>query len=381
MKCGRRVRWTRKAAVDCVAVGWATVLFAIAIEVSCVPCGTLLAQDVRGPSPSNDPTVGGPPEHSLRNLDDSVSIAVASTKTDRPFDGQRAFEMLTRLCDLGPRPSGSEGMTRQRALLKEHFEGLGSVVQFQEFTARHPLLDRDVGFSNMVVPLHPDRNVRVLLCAHYDTRPYPDRDPIPGGRRGRFVGANDGASGVAVLAELARHLQDFDRPFGIDVLLLDGEEFVFFERGKYFLGSEYFAKEYVKNPPPHRYRWGVLLDMVGDAKLGIFQERHSMSWPDTRILVQDIWQTATRMGVREFIPQVEYEVQDDHLALRNIAGIPTCDIIDFYYPRPIGHQSYWHTRADTPDKCSPDSLAKVGSVMLEWLKTASVEANSPPPAP
>jgi glutaminyl-peptide cyclotransferase len=110
----------------------------------------------------------------------------------------------------------------------------------------------------------------------------------------------------------------------------------------------------------HRYRWGVLLDMVGDADLQIFQERHSVAWRDTRPLVDKIWGVAAGLGVREFVARPKHLVRDDHLNLRNIAGIPTCNIIDFDYP-------YWHTEQDLPDKCSALSLAKVGWVVHEWL--------------
>ncbi|MDA0657317.1 MAG: M28 family peptidase [Planctomycetota bacterium] len=301
-----------------------------------------------------------------------LPVAAKSDDDANPINGDRAYDMLKALCDIGPRPSGSPGMQRQQKFLTEYFQGLGFSVERQEFPAVHPLTGKPVKMTNLIVPLYPQLQERILLCAHYDTRPFPDRDPIPGGRRGRFVGANDDASGVAVLGELAHHLRDWNREFGIDIVLFDGEELVFDERGLYFLGSEHFAHQYVKNPPVHQYRWGVLLDMVGDAQLGIFQEKNSVAWPDTRGLVQDIWSTAARLGVREFIARPEYEVRDDHFALRNIARIPTCDIIDFYYPQPPEGQSYWHTRSDTPDKCSPDSLAKVGWVLLEWLKQVRV---------
>ena len=108
--------------------------------------------------------------------------------------------------------------------------------------------------------------------------------------------------------------------------------------------------------------------VVGDATLDLYQEAHSMRWPETRPLTQSIWETARRLGVAEFIPRTRHEIRDDHLPLRNIAKIPTCDIIDFDYPAP-GARSYWHTTADTPDKCSALSLAKVGGVVLEWLRT------------
>jgi hypothetical protein len=292
---------------------------------------------------------------------------------DIPFDGQRAFRVLEQLCAIGPRPSGSPGMARQQEMLTQHFQSLGGTVTRQTFRVRHPLDGSPVPMANLLVQWHPDRRERILLCAHYDTRPLPDRDPDPQKRQnGTFVGANDGASGVAVLAEMAHHMQSFNRRYGVDFALWDGEEFVFDDdRDPYFLGSRYFAQTYVSDAPEYRYRWAVLLDMIGDANLSIPRERYSMSWRDTRPLVQEIWDTAKRLGVSEFVHRTRFEpIRDDHLMLHEVAKIPACNIIDFEYGPPRSRRSYWHTEADTPDKCSPLSLAKVGWVILEWLKQA-----------
>ena len=280
-----------------------------------------------------------------------------------PLDALRAYRYLEQICDLGPRYSGSPGMRAQQELLQKHFEQLGGRVTLQELTARNPL-GGTVPMANMIVQWHPERKERILLCAHYDTRPLPDRDPNPQRQRdGIFIGANDGASGVAALMELAHQMPDLDSRYGVDFVLFDGEELVYVDgRDPYFVGSEYFAKQYKKNPPPYRYRWGVLLDMIGDRDLQIYQERQSAAWRDTRPLVQQIWATAHALGVDEFIPRAKYHVRDDHVPLRNIANIPTCNIIDFDYPA-------WHTEADVPRQCSGTSLAKVGWVVLEWLRT------------
>ncbi len=146
-------------------------------------------------------------------------------------------------------------------------------------------------------------------------------------------------------------------------MLFDGEELVFGEDGEYFLGSKYFARDYNRNPPGHRYKWGVLLDMVGGKNLQLYQEVHSVSWPDTRPLVAQIWGLAQQLNVPEFIALQKHEVLDDHLALRNTARIPTCDIIDFDYPQ-------WHTADDVPRNCSGASLAKVAWVLYEWFRQA-----------
>lgn len=279
-----------------------------------------------------------------------------------PFDGARAYDYLKQICDLGPRPSGSPGMAAQQKLLTEHFQQLGGKVNLQQFRVRHPRDGSEVRMANTIVRWHPERKERILLCAHYDTRPFPDRDPI--NPFGTFLGANDGASGVALLMELAHHIPDLDGKLGVDFVLFDGEEFVFNDdTDVYFLGSEYFAREYAAGKMDGRYRWGVLLDMIADADLQIFEERNSVGWRETRPLVREIWQTAGQLKVREFIPKPKHELRDDHLPLRNTGKIPTIDIIDFDYP-------YWHTEADTPDKCSALSLAKVGWVVIDWLKSA-----------
>ncbi len=290
----------------------------------------------------------------------TAEAAVSSIRLeDIPFNGARAYEYLNELCKIGPRRSGSEGMAQQQKLLVAHFQKLGGVVELQRFRVRHPLDRSWVPMANLIVRWHPQSTRRILLCTHYDTLPFPMLDPV--NKRGRFVGANDGGSGVALLMELAHEMRTLQSNYGVDFVLFDGEEFIFDPRGRYFLGSEYFARQYVQTRPPYRYRWGVLLDMIGDKDLQLPQERYSMGWRDTRPLVEDIWATAGRLGVREFVARRGQAVRDDHLPLHNLGRIPCCDIIDFDYPP-------WHTEGDTPDKCSALSLAKVGWVIREWLK-------------
>ncbi|MCE9544419.1 MAG: M28 family peptidase [Planctomycetia bacterium] len=313
---------------------------------------------------TDDPAASKPPGSP------KVLLTASPRRGNNPIDGARSYEYLKQLCALGPRASGSRGMAAQQKLLADHFEKLGAKIHWQKFTIRDPRSGQPVEIANLLVEWHPERKDRILLMTHYDTRPFPDRDPNP--RKavsGTFIGANDGGSGTAVLMELAHYMPDLKGPYGVDFLFLDAEELVYEEkRDRYFIGSEYFARDYVANPPAYRYKWGVLLDMVGDRQLQLYQEKNSAWWDDTRPLVEEIWGTAHRLGVREFIPQRRYEVSDDHQMLHNIARIPTCDIIDFDYPVGPGGR-FWHTEADTPDKCSADSLAKVGWVMLEWLQT------------
>ena len=286
---------------------------------------------------------------------------------DIPFNGRRAYDYLKQICAIGPRCSGSTGMAKQQKLLIDHFKKLGATVELQKFAVPDPRDGRLVPMANLIVRWNPEKKDRILLGTHYDTLPFPMLDRH--NPRGRFIGANDGGSGTALLMELGNEMPKLKLKYGVDFVFFDAEEYIFSHRDRFFLGSEYFARAYrdAKNRP-YRYRWGVLLDMIGDKDLQIFQERNSVYWRDTRPLVNDLWATAGRLGVREFIPRPKYEVNDDHLPLHNIAKIPTCDVIDFDYP--TGNREFWHTTQDTLDKCSALSLAKVGWVIREWLKTA-----------
>ena len=301
------------------------------------------------------------------------------------FDGDRAYDYLRQICQLGPRISATEGMTRQQRLLTEHFQKLGAEVRLQEFPYKHPQTGRRIRLANLIVHWHPDAQERILLCTHYDTRPYPDREINPALRKAPFLGANDGGSGTALLMELGHHVAGMPDGLGLDFVFFDAEELVYDDRtDPYFLGSRWFAREYVNEPPPHRYTAGVLLDMVGDAQLSVYQERHSATFPSTRPLVKEVWGVAKRLEVAEFIPRVGYEVLDDHLPLNQVAKIPVIDVIDFEYPKrdnSPGGGRYWHTTADTPARCSADSLGKVGWVIQNWLHLRLAQEPEEPQSP
>lgn len=296
----------------------------------------------------------------------SAPDPVAATAIPDRYDADRAFGYLVQLCELGPRPSGSPAMARQQQMLSQFFAARGASVSFQTFDIRHPVDGSDVPLANLVASWHPQRPKRFLLCAHYDTRPYPDQDPV--NQRGTFVGANDGASGTAALMELAHQLDDLPADVGVDIVLFDGEEFIFQQgRDDYFLGSTFFARKYQASPPAVPYRAGILLDMIGDRELKIYYEQNSMRY--ARDVTRSIWRTADGLGVKAFVPRIRHKIDDDHIPLNQIAEIPTVDLIDFDYPRPgFGAPSYWHTEQDIPENCSGESLAAVVWVVHEWLK-------------
>ena len=297
-----------------------------------------------------------------------LNIPAANAQDPNPpsrFDAPIAFEHLTNVCAIGPRPSTSTGMQQQQAYLKEHFAAIGGAVTMQPFLVADPRTGDQARLSNMMVRWHPDRKRRLLLCCHYDTRPFPDRDPH--NPTGVFIGANDGGSGVAVLCELGRHIPAMSGNFGVDLLFFDGEEFVYVHRrDPMFLGSTFFAQQYAAGNHDAKYEFAVLIDMVGDAKLQIKIEGNSLDYAGR--LTRSIWAVAKKQNVREFVPRRGPRIRDDHLPLNTIARIPTCDIIDFDYPTPQSKNAFWHTTQDTIENCSAESLEKVGRVLLEWVR-------------
>jgi hypothetical protein len=242
-----------------------TLLLAAVVAGSCVLVGYLLI--------FHDPAAA------RSAADDSSRLTLA----DIPFNGARAYDYLNDLCVLGSRVSGSPGMQAQQKMLVAHFQKLGAKIRFQKFRLRHPVDGSPVAMANLIVEWQPQRRERILLCTHYDTRPYPDNDPV--NPRGVFLGANDGASGTALLMELGNQMANIKGDVGVDFVFFDAEEFVFQERSDaYFAGSEYFAANYASHPAGFRYKYAVLLDMVGDAELQIYPDRQSMSWDDSRRL-------------------------------------------------------------------------------------------------
>jgi hypothetical protein len=280
------------------------------------------------------------------------------------IDGHRAFGYLEQVVAIGPRTAGSAANTKQRKLVADHFAKAGGKVREQPFGAVHPLTGEKLEMANLIGSWNPDRLERVVIGAHYDTRPFPDQEERPNRRKLPFVGANDGGSGVALLMEIANHLTTLDTPWGVDLVLFDGEELVYgnqFRKGEYFLGSDEFARVYTvglrDGSSRSRYVAGIVLDMVGGRNLRIKREPNSLEAAPE--LVNHVWAVAQSLRIRAFSREMGREVMDDHLALIR-AGIPTIDIIDFEYP-------YWHKADDIPSKCSAQSLADVGRVVTTWL--------------
>jgi hypothetical protein len=280
------------------------------------------------------------------------------------FDAKRSMKYLEEVCKIGPRISGTPGMTKQQELLEKHFKAHGGKVTWQRFTARQNSVPKPVAMANLIVSFHPERERRVILCSHYDTRPIADQEANRRRWREPFVSANDGGSGVALLMELAHHMKGLKTAVGVDFVFFDGEEHIFDrDRDKYFFGSEHFAREHAKERriTKKRYAGAILLDMVGGKNARFPVERGS--WSFAPKLVKEVWGIAAELKCGAFTSGFsKFEVQDDHIALNRV-GIPAIDIIDFDYP-------HWHRLSDVPANCSGESMEQVSKVVSVWLQRA-----------
>src|SRR5262245_56935643 len=215
------------------------------------------------------------------------------------FDARRAMGYLEAICKIGPRISGSAGMTRQQELLEKHFKAHGGKVSYQRFSAKQRSVKKPVPMANLVASYHPGRARRVILCSHYDTRPIADQEPNPRRWREPFLSANDGGSGVALLMELAHHMKDLKTQVGVDFVFFDGEEFIHDPHAdEYFFGSQHFAREYAKVRRKTTYTGAILLDMVGGKGARFPREQNSVKMAEK--LVDEVWGIAAELKCSAF---------------------------------------------------------------------------------
>ncbi len=271
------------------------------------------------------------------------------------FDEENAYKYLKKQCEFGPRDPGSSGHQHCKDYLIQTLQRYADQVSPQVFMFSFGNPVQTVSATNIIAAFQPGKSERVLLCAHWDTRPWADRDPNPENFIKPVLGANDGASGVAVLLEMARLLQMQKPNIGVDIVLFDAEDAGDYgDDRSWAKGSEAFARKFRSKYFP---RFGILLDMIGDADLSVYKEQFSVKYAAP--VVNKVWNKAAEMGTTEFVPAIKYSVFDDHFPLLE-AGIPCIDLIDFDYP-------YWHTIEDSPDKCSASSLGKVGQLLTNII--------------
>ncbi|MCS6934618.1 MAG: M28 family peptidase [Chitinophagales bacterium] len=280
-----------------------------------------------------------------------------------PFNSDTAYHYIAAQLSFGTRHMNSKGHEACARFLIREAKRFADTVYVQPFevTAHDGVKLRG---TNIIASFNPQAANRVLLCSHWDSRPWADMDdsastsPIPA--------ANDGASGVGVLLEIARTLRAAGISIGVDIFFIDAEDY-----GKsgvddsYCLGSQYW----VRNPhlPAYKADFGILLDMVGAPQATFAREGYSMMY--AQWVVDKVWSNAARLGYSHiFIPQTIGPITDDHRYINEIAHIPTIDIIQFDPKSPSGtFGSYWHTHDDNLNAIDKTTLQAVGKVVLYTL--------------
>jgi len=267
--------------------------------------------------------------------------------TTAVFDGERALADVAAQLAFGERIPGSEAHAATGDWILAELRRAGWETGVQEFVYD------GVRMRNLIARAGPHASGGILLGTHYDTRPHADRDG--GSPEAPVPGANDGASGVAVLLELARVLptERLDQP--LQLVFFDGEDSGRIDGWPWAIGSAQFVAE-ARDLPAR----AVIVDMVGDADLQLYLEGNSDPG-----LSAEIWAVAAELEMDGFIAKEGRNILDDHVPFRD-AGIPAIDIIDIDYP-------YWHTTEDTLDKVSAESLAQVGQTLLGWLEQEALE--------
>jgi hypothetical protein len=276
-----------------------------------------------------------------------AGLDISASSNIGEFNGQRALRDVEYQVSLGPRIPGSSAHEKTVDWIRGELDQAGWRVEVWETIYKGQRVQNVIGSYGSGLPW-------VIVGAHYDSRLISDQDPVTDFRSTPVPGANDGASGVAVLLELARVLTvDRDEDAGqIGLVFFDAEDNGGIPGWEWIMGSNAFVAELDGDPDAV-----VIVDMIGDADLNIYKEGYSDPG-----LTDEIWSQAAELGYDAyFIEQYGYHMLDDHKPFLD-AGIPTVLLIDFDYP-------YWHTLEDTPDKVSAKSLQIVGKTVQTWLRS------------
>ena len=310
--------------------------------------------------PSDRPTVRRLSQAVVATLLALLACTAKAGDAVREFDGSVALSYAQRQVGFGPRVPGTAAHRAMGAWLAAELAARADTVEVQAWrhkTAKGATLE----LRNFFARFKPAATDRVLFVAHWDTRPVADRDPNLGRQRLPIDGANDGASGVAVLLGVADALKARAPAMGVDLLFVDGEDYGdFSDSTESLIGAWYFAAH---KPAGYQPLFAVVFDMVGDKDLQIYYESSSQSFAPE--VVQRVWRTAERLGYGStFIHGVRHPLTDDHIPLQRV-GIHAIDVIDFDYGP---NNAYWHTGEDTIDKISAQSLAIVGNVAIALVR-------------
>ena len=288
------------------------------------------------------------------------------------FNADSAYIYLQEQCDFGPRTMNSTAHDKCEKWIIQKFEQYGCKVTTQKATLNGydgtPLRS-----TNIIASYNPEATTRIMFCAHWDCRPWADNDPDSTNWHKPIVAANDAASGVGVMIELARILKGSGLELGVDFICFDAEDYgppQWFEGedpgDTWALGAQYFANNLPEGYAP---RYGILLDMVGGVGAKFYREGMSMQYAPA--IVKKVWNAARQVGYGSYFPKDDGGmITDDHIPVNQTANIPCIDVIP-YYPD-CAQSSFgptWHTIADNMDNIDKNTLKAVGQTMVQVLFT------------
>ena len=284
------------------------------------------------------------------------------------FNADSAYQYVKAQVDFGPRTPNSKAHKECGDYLAGKLESFGAVVanQYADLT----MFDGTrLKARNIIGSYKPESKKRVALFAHWDTRPWADKDPDESKRNTPILGANDGASGVGVLLEVARLMQEKAPFIGVDIIFFDAEDCGApdtyqgrHEEEHWCLGSQYWSR--FPHVQGYNARFGILLDMVGGRNATFYQEAYSLQYAGS--VVEKVWAKAMEAGYGPyFIPERGGAVTDDHLFVNRIARIPTIDIIPM--DETYGFGDFWHTTGDNMDVIDKNTLKAVGQTVVEVI--------------
>ena len=300
---------------------------------------------------------------------DSTKKQTGSLLVNAPtFSGENAFNLVEKQVSFGPRVPNSEGHIAMGFWLVDTLKKYADTVYVQQADLK-AFDGKILKSKNIIASFNPERAKRMFVSAHWDTRPFADQDSER--REEPILGANDGASGVAVLIELARILKENKPTQGIDLIFFDSEdygqpsssEYPYME-DSYCLGSQYWAKNV--HTPDYSAQFGILLDMVGAKNAQFTQEGFSRQYAD--FYVQKVWNYAHAIGYgKHFSFNKTNPITDDHFYVNTIANIPTIDILHHDKTTPTGFGKYWHTHNDNLDAVDKETLKAVGQTVTQVI--------------
>lgn len=279
------------------------------------------------------------------------------------FDADSAYSYMSKQVSFGPRVPNTDAHVGCGEYLTSELKRHGAKVYLQEMNLT-AFDGTKLKAKNIMGSYNPDAADRLLLLAHWDTRPWSDNDPDEQNHNKANLGANDGASGVGVLLEICRQLNSIQFDKGVDILFVDAEDWgTEGDEESWAMGARYFAQ----NPiyPGYAPQNVILLDMVGGKDAKFMREYHSQRYAPE--LTSEIWQTAAQSGYSDrFINEIGGAITDDHVEFIK-EGYPAIDIIEYNSRSGTGFNPTWHTQADNMDGIDKSTLKAVGQTILNYI--------------